>query len=67
MLEYQVKKGKFEYRWINCIQGFNMPVKVTMNGKTEQTIYPTTEWQTWNKKVKQVEVDPNYYIRVLEN
>lgn len=67
MLEYQVKKGKFGYRWINCIQGFNMPVRVTMNGKTVQTIYPTTEWQTWNKKVKQVELDPNYYVRVLEN
>ncbi|MBL7825783.1 MAG: M1 family metallopeptidase [Saprospiraceae bacterium] len=67
MFEYKIEKGKLQYRWMNCIEGFNMPLKVSINKKAQQFIYPSTEWQTWNKKVKQLEVDPNFYVRVLEN
>jgi aminopeptidase N len=42
-LEYFFKGNKLTYRWINCVAGFNMPVKVTLNG-TEQLLKPETHW-----------------------
>lgn len=60
-LEYAVEKGVLSYRWINCVDGFDMPVRVRVNGKRDEIIYPTTEWKILNK-VKSIEVDDNYYI-----
>jgi aminopeptidase N len=42
-LEYFFKGNRLTYRWINCVAGFNMPVKVTLNG-TEQLLKPETNW-----------------------
>jgi aminopeptidase N len=42
-LEYFFKGNSLTYRWINCVSGFNMPVKVTLNG-TEQLLKPETQW-----------------------
>ncbi len=42
-LEYYFKGDSLTYRWINCVAGFNMPVKVTLNG-TEQLLKPETKW-----------------------
>src|SRR4029077_19260708 len=39
-LEYKIEKGILNYRWSNCVKGFNMPVKI-MTSKNEYTwIYP---------------------------
>jgi hypothetical protein len=43
------------------VDGFDMPVRVRVNGKRDEIIYPTTEWKILNK-VKSIEVDDNYYI-----
>ena len=42
-LEYFFKGNTLTYRWINCVAGFNMPVKVSLNG-TEQLLKPETHW-----------------------
>jgi aminopeptidase N len=42
-LEYFFKGNTLTYRWINCVTGFNMPVKVSLNG-TEQLLKPETHW-----------------------
>jgi aminopeptidase N len=42
-LEYYFKGDSLTYRWINCVAGFNMPVKVTLNG-TEQLLKPESKW-----------------------
>ncbi len=43
-LEYRTEGNKLSYRWANSVKGFNMPVKVWLNGK-EKWLEPTTTWQ----------------------
>ncbi len=62
-LEYAVKNNQLSYRWINSVSGFNMPVKVTLNGK-EELLQPEKEWKTipvTSDNLKLV-VDPNFYV-----
>lgn len=71
-LEYKIiKEGKKSFlscRWANCIDGFDMPVKVKVNGNY-QFIYPTAEWNKIlmikNFKIDDADfVDPNFYVEV---
>jgi aminopeptidase N len=64
MLEYRMDKNKMSYRWANAVDGFNMPVKVYLNGKA-QWLEPTTNWKEM-KKVKpgtKITIDPNFYVQ----
>ena len=45
ILEYTIKGGEVTYRWANCVQRFNMPMKVLISGK-EYLLTPTTRWTT---------------------
>jgi len=61
--EYFTKGGKLHYRWGNCVDGFNMPLRVTA-GKT-YVLKPTTSWQEMNIESSantHVTVDPNFYV-----
>src|SRR3970040_477601 len=62
-LEYFFKDNKLGYRWTNCVSGFNMPVKVTLNGK-EELLQPETEWKSIsaNDKNSKLEIDKNFYV-----
>jgi len=60
VLEHKNVKGKTSIRWTNCVEGFNMKLK--LQGK-DQWIYPTTQWQEINIKDK-LSIDPNFYILV---
>lgn len=63
-LEYRIKKKKLEYRYVNCISGFTMPVKITTDKII--VITPTTEWQTLqlNQTQKTISLDRNVYVRL---
>jgi aminopeptidase N len=62
-LEYYFKGGKLGYRWTNCVPGFNMTVKVSLNG-TEKLLNPTTEWNSLENKTEtpKLEIDKNFYV-----
>ncbi|MFV8343226.1 M1 family metallopeptidase [Flavobacterium sp. XS2P39] len=62
-LEYFFKDNQLGYRWTNCVPGFNMPVKVTLNG-TGELLKPKTEWNTIPSKNEnsKLEIDPNFYV-----
>lgn len=67
VLEYRVKGKKLECRWTNCISDFNIPVKVSINGKASQWIKPTHAWVSVKNKeasIQSVVVDPNFYVGV---
>ncbi|TNE54635.1 MAG: M1 family peptidase [Bacteroidetes bacterium] len=69
VLEYSIKKSELSYRWLDCVEGFDMPVKVTMSRGNTQWIQPTTDWQTIKVKglkKTQFAVDPDFYILVQE-
>lgn len=62
-LEYRFLEGSLLYRWNNCVEGFNMPVKVRLNGE-EKWLKPTAIWDEL-KEVPQnstLEVDPDFYV-----
>lgn len=62
-LEYYFKDNQLGYRWINCVPGFNMPVKVTLNG-IEQLLKPRTDWDTIAAATEnpKLNVDSNFYV-----
>lgn len=67
VLEYRRTKNKVEYRWANCVEGFDMPVKVTLQAGAYAFIYPTTEWKSSPchlGKKEEIQVDDNFYIGV---
>ncbi len=66
-LEYKFKDNNLEYRWNDCVPGFNMPVKVLLNGK-EHWLKPQTDWVIMLKTPKEtvLEVDKDFYVKVTK-
>lgn len=67
-LEYYFTEKQLSYRWINCVDGFTMPVQVDLNGESLR-IQPTKEWKvitvaTTNSKLT---IDANYYVAGLDS
>jgi aminopeptidase N len=63
VLEYKIQKTGVMFRYVDCIKGFNMPLKV--NYKGQHWIKPTGKWQTLNLKADAetiFSVNPNFYI-----
>ncbi|MGG9972220.1 M1 family metallopeptidase [Ferruginibacter sp. SUN002] len=63
ILEYKIDGYKLQYRWTNCVKGFNMPLKI--NFKTSQWIKPTETWKTLKSYPEgdpNFAVDKNFYI-----
>ena len=66
VLQYKIndKKGKkLEFRWSDCIEGFDMPVKIKYNN-TVLTLHPTTSWSSINleEKTEGIIVSKEYYV-----
>jgi aminopeptidase N len=62
-LEYTIQENTLKYRWSNIVVGFDMPIKVSLNGK-EVTLNPKAEWAefTNTSKIEKVEVNKNFYV-----
>lgn len=62
-LEYYSQDGNLFYRWANVVTDFDMPVKVTIDGK-EQWLKPTTNWNNMavSKADIKLTIDPNFYV-----
>jgi aminopeptidase N len=67
--EVAVERNKdgFNYRWINCIDGYNIPVKLILNGEAVW-LKPTKNPQQflYKNKINSVVVDPNFYAGMKE-
>jgi hypothetical protein len=52
-----------QYRWVNCVKGFHMKIKVYFNGEMHW-LEPTQRWQNLTKKepIRSVEVDHDFYV-----
>ena len=66
MFEYALVDGDMRYRWGQCVDGFHMKLKLTINGQP-QWIEPKQKWQTLSpgEPIRIVEVDPNFYVAVF--
>ena len=67
-LEYYFTEKQLSYRWINCVDGFTMPVQVYLNGESLQ-IQPTKEWKviTVSNVNSKLTIDANYYVAGLNS
>ena len=69
LLEYKITGNNISYRWTNCVEGFNLPLKIYLDSsnKTMEWINPTATWQSKNAPGsydgKSFTVDPNFYIK----
>ena len=64
VLEHKIEAGSVSFRWTNCVDGFDMPVKLE---KTDHWLSPTTTWKQMKitDDVKDgLQVDKNFYITV---
>ncbi len=61
-----VTKGKVQYRWMNCVSGFNMPVTI-WNNDVKTTIRPAFEWQELTGKAerKNIRLSQDVYLKEL--
>lgn len=64
ILEMKKAKKGIQYRWTNCIDKYDAPVKVIANGKLVW-LNPTTEWKSSNiiKQIENLDIDPNLYCQ----
>jgi aminopeptidase N len=60
-LEYEIKNGELNYRWINVVDGFDMPIKIEVAGKT-LWLFPKVEWQTKLINNPSLVVNRNFYV-----
>jgi len=66
VLEYHIKNGVLNYRWLTDVKGFDMPVKVTLKTGNFSLIYPTNHWK--NTKIDasvstdNFKTEPNFYV-----
>ncbi|HEY8937046.1 MAG TPA: M1 family metallopeptidase [Cyclobacteriaceae bacterium] len=63
VFEYWVRNENLIYRWSNCIDTFDMPVKIYVDGK-EKLLKPTAQPQVEKLDSNQpaIKVDPDFYV-----
>ncbi len=66
VLEYRFMNGDLLYRWANTVRGFNMPVKVYMDGKETWLKPRGMRWSGLeNIEPCELTVDKDFYVSVL--
>jgi len=65
--EYYIKGKDLIYRYNNCIEGFEMPLKILINGK-QKNITPKTTFSAIRLKaaIDEIKVDPGYYVNPVK-
>lgn len=69
VLEYKINKGELSYRWTNVVEGFRMPVKVSLKPGLYSYIYPAQNWKKLRAPSIQssgFKADPNFYVELKE-
>ena len=67
ILEYVVTDKTLQYRWVNCVRRFNMPVRVLINGVV-QKLTPGGRWSTFESEapIQTVKLDPGFYAATFD-
>lgn len=65
VLEYKIENNALSYRWSNIVDGFSIPVKVSINSNV-QWITPSNNWKKLqaDTKITSFSVDKNFYVDV---
>ncbi|MEM6316934.1 MAG: M1 family metallopeptidase [Bacteroidota bacterium] len=62
-LEAKWDKKTLKYRWTKVVKGFDMPIKVIVNGQ-ESWIQPSEKWQSmkFSETIEKVSVNRNFFV-----
>jgi len=60
-LEYKIEHKALKFRYVDIVDGFDMPLEININGRTEW-IFPNNQWQTKPIKSDDFSVDRDYYV-----
>lgn len=66
VLEYRKVNNRLEFRWNNCVPGFNMPVKIKKDSGEYVFVKPGTSFSAVPAGISTVVADENFYITVKE-
>jgi len=63
VFEYALIDGKMRYRWGNCVKGFQMKLKVYLNGKMHW-VQPFQTWKnlSFEEPIRILEIDHDFYV-----
>ncbi|QIE58900.1 M1 family metallopeptidase [Rasiella rasia] len=66
-LEYKLDDATLTYRYVESVNGFNMPVIMLIDGK-EEWITPTTEWQskTFSNMIQEAKLKTDFFIKSVQ-
>jgi hypothetical protein len=64
VLVVKYEAGKPFYKWENCIDGFDMPIKVYNQEGKPFIIHPTNKFLSAPKGVATIKPDDNYYVNL---
>lgn len=66
VFEYFTEGRKLTFRWNNCVQGFDMPLRIYISGR-EMLVNPVTRFTSIDLDIEnpEIRVDPGYYVAVL--
>jgi aminopeptidase N len=62
-LEYSIKNGELKYRWIKIVDGFDMPIQIEVNNKSEW-LFPKAEWKTKVIESSNFKIDRDFYVEI---
>ena len=64
-MEYKIENKKIIYRWVNCVAGFEMAVRIE---GTDDWLHPAAEWKTTlldgDIKNKELRINKNFYVTI---
>lgn len=68
ILNYRLLDNKLWYRWSNCAQAFDMPIKVNVDGN-DVWLKPTFGWRSkeFEQPLHKLTIDRNFYVAEMEH
>ena len=65
ILEYHIKEGNLLYRWTNTVEGFDMPIKASIDGE-DVLLKPTSVFSAEEIGNSNIEFDDNFYVYTFQ-
>ena len=69
VLSWRIHNSRLYYRWTDCMDGYNIPVKVTLKGNEDLWLEPTTTERSIRipKGIDEIEIHPDFYARIRKD
>jgi hypothetical protein len=66
-IEYKVNGEQLEFRYVNVVEGFDMPVIAIINQK-EEWIYPASQWKTvvFKNEIETLRIKKDFLVEMEE-